>query len=143
MIKSALLALSLTISTDASAQLGDRFEFHARDTELSNNTWWVHGVAVDTQQNRTWWCVYYVNVKTIGTKLECLRRSAGSTDIEPSWSGGVWIPAARSANSPPKIAWSIKPDTGILEACISATKMTCRTVQLGSSPRLLEGISQP
>lgn len=141
--KFAFFALTLLISTQALAQIGDRYEFHARATELSNHVWRVHGIAVDTQQNRAWWCVYYVNVRTIGTRLECLRRSVPSTEIDPSRSGGVWIPASRGNTDPPKVAWSIEPDTGIVEACILVTKMTCKAVRLGSFPKLLEAEPAP
>ena len=140
MVASSALALALLISTRALAEPGDRYEFRAATAGLSNGVWSLHGLAVDTQQNRTWWCVYYVNVKTIVTKLECLRRSTASTDMVPGWSGG-WIPTVRRTTYPPKVAWSISPDSGVLQACISFTKISCKSVQLGSFPRLFETVS--
>jgi hypothetical protein len=132
------LALTLLIRTQALAEPGDRYEFRAGTAELSDRVWSLHGLAVDTQQNRTWWCVYYVNVKTIVTKLECLRRSTSSTDVAPS---GSWIPTVRRHTYPPKVAWSIGSDSGVLQACISFTKISCKSVQLGSFPRLFETVS--
>jgi hypothetical protein len=129
-------ALTLLISTEAIAQPGDRYAFHTGTAELSNRVWSLHGVAVDRQQNRTWWCVYYVNVETIVTKLECLRRSDPSPDLVPSW-----IPLARRNAYPPKVDWSISSDSGVLQACISFTKTSCKSVQLGPFPRLLETVS--
>ncbi|WP_172745484.1 hypothetical protein [Neorhizobium galegae] len=138
MSKSAFFAVIFFISTQATAQMDDRYEFHARNTQLIDRVWWVHGVAIDNQQNKTWWCVYYVNIRTIITKLECLRRQIPSTDIDPSWSGGMGMALASRNTYPPKIAWSLDPYAGNLEACLLVTKLSCKAVQLGSSPRLLE-----